>query len=285
MRFSLGDTLLQPPPFRYGLAAMSNELSGQVAIVTGGASGIGAASAALLAGVGATVIVADLQDGARDQDTGRFVTHDVASEASWQALLADVLKREGRLDIVVNNAGISGGSGNPETTTVENWQQVQAVNSEGVFLGCKYAIRGMKQTGPDKPESRGSIVNISSVAGLIGSAGPTAYTASKGAVRLLSKSVALYCAEQRNGIRCNSVHPGGVDTAIFNPLWQAVGHEQGKAFIGSRHPIGRMAEPEDLGELILWLASDRSRFVTGAEFTADGGLTAGLLRRSLFAPS
>ncbi len=172
-----------------------------------------------------------------------------------------------------------------ETTTVENWQHVQAINSEGVFLGCKYAIQGMKQTGADKPQSKGSIVNISSVAGLVGGAGPTAYTASKGAVRLLSKSVALYCAEQKYDIRCNSVHPGGVDTAIFNPLWQAVGHEQGKAFIGSRHPIGRMAEPEDLGELVLWLASDRSRFVTGAEFTADGGLTAGLLRRSLFAPS
>ncbi|MDB5489270.1 MAG: 3-beta hydroxysteroid dehydrogenase, partial [Reyranella sp.] len=125
----------------------------------------------------------------------------------------------------------------------------------------------------------------SSIAGLVGGAGPTAYTASKGAVRLLSKSVALYCAEQKYGIRCNSVHPGGVDTAIFNPLWQAVGHEQGKAFLGARHPIGRMAEPQDLGELVLWLASDRSAFVTGAEFTSDGGVTAGLLRRSLLAPS
>src|SRR5207253_2453253 len=143
----------------------------------------------------------------------------------------DVLGREGRLDIMVNNAGISGGSGTIETTTVENWQHVQAVNSEGVFLGCKYAVEGMKRTGPGKTAPKGSIVNISSIAGLIGWAGPIAYTASKGAVRLLSKSVALYCAEKKYGIRCNSVHPGGVDTAIFNPLWQAVGHEQGKAFI------------------------------------------------------
>jgi 3(or 17)beta-hydroxysteroid dehydrogenase len=260
---------------------MSGELSGWVAIVTGGASGIGAASAALLEGQGARVIVADLQD-AKD-GTGRFVAHDVASEESWRSLLADVLGNEGRLDIMVNNAGISGGTGNPETTTVENWQHVQAINSEGVFLGCKYAIQGMKTTGPDKPASRGSIVNISSVAGLIGSAGPTAYTASKGAVRLLSKSVALYCAEQKYDIRCNSVHPGGVDTPIFNPLWQMVGHEQGKAFIGSRHPIGRMAEPADLGEVVLWLASDRSSFVTGTEIVADGGLTSGLMRRTLFA--
>lgn len=265
---------------RYGLIRMSGELAGRVAIVTGGASGIGAASAALLESEGARVVVADLQ--AAKDGAGRFVQHDVTSEESWQALLADVLKREGRLDIMVNNAGISGGGGNPETTAVENWQQVQAVNSEGVFLGCKYAIQGMKQTGPDKPMSKGSIINISSVAGLVGGAGPTAYTAAKGAVRLLSKSVALYCAEQKYGIRCNSMHPGGVDTAIFNPLWQAVGHAQGKAFIAARHPIGRMAEPVDLGEVVLWLASDRSSFVTGAEIVADGGLTAGL-RGSLLA--
>jgi 3(or 17)beta-hydroxysteroid dehydrogenase len=261
---------------------MSGELSGQVAIVTGGASGIGLATATLLEAAGASVIVADLQEQSNAKAIGRFVAHDVASEGAWQSLLADILKQEGRLDIVVNNAGITGGTGNPETTTVENWQQVQAVNAEGVFLGCKYAIRGMKQTTGGKPAAKGSIVNISSVAGLIGSAGPTAYTASKGAVRLLSKSVALYCAEQKYDVRCNSVHPGGVDTPIFNPLWQTVGHEQGKAFIGSLHPIGRMAEPRDLGELVLWLASDRSSFVTGAEIVADGALTTGLMRRQSF---
>jgi 3(or 17)beta-hydroxysteroid dehydrogenase len=180
---------------------------------------------------------------------------------------------------MVNNAGISGGPGSVETTSVETWQKVQAINSEGVFLGCKYAIEGMRRTSAGKPASGGSIVNVSSIAGLIGSAGPFAYTASKGAVRLLTKSVALHCAEQKYGIRCNSVHPGGVDTAIFNPLWQAVGREQGKTFIGSRHPIGRMGEPADLAELILWLASDRSSFVTGAEFVSDGGVTTGLQRR------
>ncbi len=260
-----------------------NELSEQVAIVTGGASGIGAATARLLREAGATVIVADIEE-AKD-GAGRFVRHDVVSEEAWKSLLADVLEREGRLDIMVNNAGVSGGSGTVEDTTVEAWRRVEAINSEGVFLGCKYAIQGMKKIGPGKTASKGSIVNVSSVAALIGSAGPTAYTASKGAVRLLTKSVALHCAEQKYGIRCNSVHPGGVDTAIFNPLWQAVGHEQGKAFLGAAHPIGRMAEPEDLGELILWLASDRSSFVTGAEFVADGGLTAGLLRRRALAPS
>ena len=262
---------------------MSDELSGRVAIVTGGASGIGLACAALLEQHGATVVVADLQP-AKD-GPGRFVEHDVASEDSWKALLANVLETDARLDIMVNNAGISGGPASVETTTVENWQQVQAVNSEGVFLGCKYAIDGMKRTTAAKQASKGSIVNISSIAGLVGSAGPLAYTASKGAVRLLTKSVALYCAEQKYDIRCNSVHPGGVDTAIFNPLWQAVGREQGKSIIGGRHPIGRMGEPNELGELILWLASDRSSFVTGAEFVADGGVTAGLQRRGLLAAS
>ncbi len=256
----------------------SFRLDGKRALVTGAGRGIGLAAAAALADAGAAVIVADLQPAAHDPDDGpgRFVQHDVTSEEAWQALLAGVLAREGRLDIMVNNAGISGGWRTPETTTVEEWQQVQAVNSEGVFLGCKYAIQGMKVTGTHKPASKGTIVNVSSVAALVGSAGPTAYTASKGAVRLLSKSVALYCAERKYGIRCNSVHPGGVDTAIFNPLWQAMGHDQGKAFLGTRHPIGRMGEPSDLGELILWLASDRSSFVTGAEFVSDGGLTAGL---------
>jgi len=260
---------------------MSGELFGQVAIVTGGASGIGAASAALLAGAGATVVVADLQD-ARDS-AGRFVCHDVASEESWQALLADVLKHEGRLDIMVNNAGISGGAGNVENTDVATWQRVQAINSEGVFLGCKYAIQGMKHiVGAAKPEPQGSIVNISSVAGLQAGAGAIAYTASKGAVRLLSKSVALYCAEKKYGIRCNSVHPGGVDTPIFDLLWQMVGREQGKAFLDGRHPIGRMAEPREIAEVVLWLASGRSSFVTGTEIAADGAITAGLMRRQPF---
>lgn len=265
---------------------MGGELTGQVAIVTGGAAGIGAASVALLASAGARVIAADLQDGSNQEGRqGRFVRHDVTSEESWKALLADVLATEGRLDIVVNNAGIGGGAGTVESTEVEAWQKVQAVNSEGVFLGCKYAIQGMKHTGPTKPAPGGAIVNISSVAGLQAGAGSIAYTASKGAVRLLTKSVALYCAERKYGIRCNSVHPGGVDTAIFDPLWQAIGREQGKALLGARHPIGRMAAPAEIAEVVLWLASDRSSFVTGAEIAADGGLCAGLMRRQPFVAS
>src|SRR5258708_16155941 len=181
-----------------------SELSGQVAIVTGGASGIGAASAALLEAAGAKVVVADIQQ-AKDA-AGRFVHHDVTSEDSWKALMADVLKSDGRLDIMVNNAGVSGGSGTIEDTTVENWRRVEAINSEGVFLGCKYAIEGMKKTGPGKPASKGSIVNVSSIAALIGSAGPTAYTASKRAVGLVSQSGGNYCAREEERNRCNSGH-------------------------------------------------------------------------------
>ncbi len=190
--------------------------------------------------------------------------HDVTAEDSWQALLADVLKREGRLDIMVNNAGISGGAGSVESTDVATWQRVQAVNSEGVFLGCKYAIQGMKRTGPGKPSPKGSIVNISSVAGLQAGAGAIAYTASKGAVRLLSKSVALYCAEQKYDIRCNSGASGRRRHADLRSPVADGRPRPGQGVPRACHPIGRMAEPREIGEVVLWLASDRSSFVTGA---------------------
>ncbi|MBX3500194.1 MAG: glucose 1-dehydrogenase [Alphaproteobacteria bacterium] len=266
------------------------DLDNRVAIVTGGASGIGAASCRLLAREGAIVVVADVQDDlgekvARDiGGTSVYRRLDVTREADWQRVVDDTLQRCGRLDILVNNAGISGGMGNIETTTVENWERVHAINLDGVFLGCKHGIGAMKRTGPAKPASQGAIVNISSIAGIVGAAGPCAYTASKGAVRLLTKSVAQHCAEKGYAIRCNSVHPGGIDTPIFNLLWQVMGHEAGKAFIGARHPIGHMGEPEDIAEAVLYLASDRSRFVTGSELVADGGITSGIQRTALNAP-
>ena len=257
---------------------MSGELSGQVAIVTGGASGIGAASAAVLAEAGATVVVADLktaEEGPRDKG-GRFVRHDVTAEDSWQALLADVLKREGRLDVMVNNAGISGGAGSVESTDVETWQRVQAVNAEGVFLGCKYAIQGMKRTGPGKTQSKGSIVNISSVAGLQAGAGSIAYTASKGAVRLLSRSVALYCAEQKYDIRCNSVHPAAILTGIWEPmLGEGPDREAKMAALVADTPLKRFGTVEEVAALCVYLASADSAYMTGAELMLDGGLLAG----------
>jgi 3(or 17)beta-hydroxysteroid dehydrogenase len=197
----------------------------------------------------------------------------------------DTVQRFGRLDILVNNAGISGGHGTVEDTTVEAWERTHAVNLDGVFLGCRHGIAAMKRTGPDKPHAGGAIVNISSLAGLVGGAASCAYTASKGAVRLLTKSVAQHCAEKGYGIRCNSVHPGGIDTPIFDPLWQRLGRDTGKAIIASRHPLGRMGEPEDIAQAVLYLASDRSRFVTGAELVADGGISSGIQRRTHLAPS
>jgi len=268
-----------------------SELQGQVAVVTGGASGIGAESARRLALAGATVVIADVQDEAGERIAGEIGTTatykhlDVASEAAWRGLLRAVMQGHGRLDILLNNAGISGGRGTIEDTTLETWNRVHQINSDGVFLGCRTAIEGMKVTSAAKPAPKGSIVNISSIAGLIGSAGPCAYTAAKGAVRLLTKSVALYCAQQGWAIRCNSIHPGGIDTPIFDPLWQMIGKAQGKAFIGTRHPVGHMGEPEDIAEAVVYLASDRSDFMTGAEIVPDGGITAGIQRRTLLAPS
>ncbi len=261
------------------------DLENRVALVTGGASGIGAQTCRTLAGAGATVVVADIQDAAGTElaaalGNGSFYLHlDVASEGEWRATVDEIVRRCGRLDVLVNNAGIGGGAGNIENTTVEAWDRTQAVNVEGVFLGCKYAIAAMKRTGPDKAKSRGSIVNISSIAGIVGSAGPAAYTASKGAVRLLSKAVAMDCAEKGYDIRVNSVHPGGIDTPILEPLYRHFGKDKAQAFIGGMHPLNRMGEPTDIAEAVLFLASERSKFMTGAEIVVDGGVTAGVAKR------
>ncbi len=260
------------------------DLSSHVALVTGGASGIGAETCRALAEAGATVVVGDIQDSqgealAPTLGNGSFYLHlDVASEREWQSVTDEILKRCGRLDVLVNNAGV-GGRGNIENTTVEAWDQVNAVNVEGVFLGCKYAIAAMKRTGPGKQKSRGSIVNISSIAGILGSAGPCAYTASKGAVRLMSKAIAMECAEKGYDIRVNSVHPGGIDTPILEPLYRHMGKETAQALIGSMHPMNRMGEPRDIAEAVLFLASDRSKFMTGSEIVVDGGATAGVAKR------
>ena len=137
----------------------------------------------------------------------------------------------------------------------------------------------MKRTGADKPKSRGSIVNISSIAGIVGSAGPAAYTASKGAVRLMSKAIAMDCADKGYDIRVNSVHPGGIDTPILEPLYRHFGKEKTQAFIGGMHPLNHMGEPRDIAEAVLFLASERSKFMTGSEIVVDGGVTAGVAKR------
>ena len=253
---------------------MPGRVEDKVAIVTGAASGIGRGTAEVLAREGARVVLTDVQE-----ELGReaakaiggdavFVPHDVSSEESWRAVIEATLGRFGRLDVLVNNAGIIIVA-DIEETTPEQWRKTMAVNAEGVFLGCKHAIPAMRRGGG------GSIINISSAAGLVGTPAFPAYSASKGAVRLLTKSVAAHCREKGDAIRCNSIHPGGIDTPMIqqitrarNPMIKDI--EELKA---PGRAIG-YGQPVDIGNLVLYLASDESRFMNGSELAIDGGLTA-----------
>jgi NAD(P)-dependent dehydrogenase (short-subunit alcohol dehydrogenase family) len=251
---------------------MADRLHGKVALVTGGASGIGAATARIFAREGARVVVTDIQDDkgravAKEID-GAYLRHDTSNEAQWSETIAAVLKRHGRLDVLMNNAGVFVGA-NIEDTTLEIWNKVLGVNLTGVMLGCKHAIAAMKDN-PGGP--KGSIINVSSITGYIGLASGAAYTASKGGVRLLTKSVAVHCARTYKTIRCNSLHPGSIDTPMNQAAFDASGDAAGmRRLFDSLQPVGRMATSEEMGECALFLASDESSFVTGAELLADGG--------------
>ena len=249
----------------------------KVAFVTGGASGIGRAAALALAGEGARLVVTDLneQDGAavasEIEATGGealFLSHDATDESDWAAAVEAALGRFGQIDVMVNNAGL--GFLRPIVEmTMEEWRRVMAVNLDGVFLGTKAAIAAMA------PRGGGSIVNVSSVLGIVGSAGTSAYSASKGGVRMLTKSAAVECAQAGLNIRVNSVHPGYIDT----PMVQGALDKQpdpaaSKALIQSRHPVGHLGEPADIARAIVYLASDEAKFVTGTERVVDGGYTA-----------
>ncbi|HEY4919235.1 MAG TPA: glucose 1-dehydrogenase [Xanthobacteraceae bacterium] len=243
----------------------------KVALITGGASGIGFATADLFAREGAKVVIGDIDRIAAERAVvtlgASFLALDVTREDDWIAVTDAVVREHGRLDILVNNAGIAL-SQDFETTTLDDWRRVMAVNLDGVFLGCKHAVRVMKAGG-------GAIVNLSSVAGLIGDPRLAAYCASKGGVRLLTKSVALHCARRGYGIRCNSVHPSFVETPMLDAmLARARDPEKARAGYAAAAPLGRIAQPNDVAQMILFLASDESAFTTGAEFVVDGGLTA-----------
>ena len=246
-------------------------VAGKVALVSGGARGIGAATSRLLAREGAAVVLADVLE-AEGRETeaeiaeagGRatFMRLDVTDEDNWQHVIDATVAAYGKLDVVVNNAGISGRT-TVEETAAETWDRVMEVNGKGVFLGTKLAIPELRKAGG------GSIVNISSIYGIVGSETSAAYHASKGAVRIFTKSAAIQYASE--GIRVNSVHPGFVDspmTAASHALPQV--HD---LRIG-RTPLGRMGTPEDIASGILYLASDESSFVTGSELVIDGGMTA-----------
>ena len=246
-------------------------LENKVALISGGARGMGAVEAKLFAGEGAKVVIGDVleDDGRRTEaeinESGGecvFVRLDVTIEESWQAAVRLAVERFGKLDILVNNAGIYR-THNVVETSEEEWDQVMDINAKGVFLGTKTAIPAMRDNGS------GSIVNISSVAGLVGNLMSSAYTASKGAVRLLTKSTAIQYG--RDGIRCNSVHPGTIVTQMTAGLLADESYREDRI---NRTPIGRLGTADDVAYGVLFLASDEASFMTGSELVIDGGRTA-----------
>jgi 3(or 17)beta-hydroxysteroid dehydrogenase len=240
-------------------------VEGKVCIITGAASGIGREDALLLAREGAKVVLTDLNEEAGRQVAAQiganalFIHHDIASESDWQNVVKTTVEHFGRLDVLVNNAAILA-LGSIEDTTLELWQKVQKINGDGYFLGCKYAIQAMKETGG------GSIINMSSVAALGAMPMFCAYSASKGAVAAMTRSIALHCKQQGYRIRCNSVHPDGVNT----PMTQALaGGQVIPQEALDQDPMNRMAAPRDIANVVLFLATDESRFVNGAEIRVD----------------
>jgi 3(or 17)beta-hydroxysteroid dehydrogenase len=255
-----------------------DRLESKTALVTGGASGLGRAIALRLAADGATVVITDVQTDlgtATANEAGAlFLEQDVCDELRWMEVVNEVESRFGHVDLLVNNAGILGPLDEvaPENTPLADWRRIFAVNVEGVFLGCRAVLPAMRRSGG------GSIVNMSSVAGMLATPYATAYGASKAAVRQLTKSVAQYCAEQKLKVRCNSVHPG----IIMTPLWQKQALElsrirrvsvetiiaEAKAVI----PMGEFTLAEDVAASVAFLASDESRHITGSKLVVDGGI-------------
>ena len=253
-------------------------VAGKVAIVTGAASGLGKRTVEMLAGEGARVVLTDIDlAGAQAAAAGigdgaLALEQDVTDEARWQAVIAETVETFGGLHILVNNAGI-GTPGTVEETSFEDWRQVHAVDLDSVFLGCKYACRPMADSVRDTGKT-GAIVNISSVAGIIAAANLAAYNSAKAAVRHLTKSVALHCARQGYNIRCNSIHPAFVDTPILNQVRGRHTTDEIKAKMARQLPLGHIGDPSDVGYAVLYLASEESRFMTGAEIVIDGGVSA-----------
>lgn len=262
------------------------ELSGKVALVTGAGRGIGAQIARRLAAAGAGVMATDI-DGPSAEETAAAIAQaggtaqsaaqDVTDEAAWEAIIAQTVSQLGGLDVLVNNAGIESMSFVADTS-LDTFRRIMAVNVEGVFLGVKHAVRAMRPGGA--AGRGGSIINLSSVAGLVGSPGLSAYCASKGAVRLLTKATAVECGALQLGIRVNSVHPGVVRTDMGASVVSGMARlglvpdaEAAEGLVQTMHPIG-MSEPDDVAQAVLFLASEASRRTTGAELLVDGGMAA-----------
>ena len=261
---------------------MTGRVEGKVALVTGAAQGLGEAAARMLAREGARVALTDVNSQGAERVAASInesrsgaaiaIQHDVTSETEWAEALSATERAFGALHVLVNNAGI-GLTKDLEDVTLQEWRRVNAIDLDGVFLGCKLAIpliaRTVKET-----SLGGSIINISSISGIIAGHNMAAYNSAKAAVRHLSKSVALYCARKHYGIRSNSVHPVFIATPILDPLVARFGKEEAYAKLGRQVPLGHIGEPDDIAYAILYLASDESKFVTGAELKVDGGISA-----------
>ena len=250
-------------------------LDNKIAMVTGGASGLGAGIAQRFVEEGARTIITDVNpegEAVAARLGAEFLIQDVRAESGWVDAIDEVVTRFGRIDVLVNNAGIFSSSPVDETL-LEDWQRVMDVNLTGVFLGCKHGVRAMKK---NTGSTLGSIINLSSVVGLRGQLGGAAYGASKGGVRLLTKTVALENAAI--SIRCNSIHPGVIDTPILDPILAAADDPEAlRSQIGKSLPIGYMGDPaRDIGNMAVFLAADESIYITGAEMVVDGGMTIGL---------
>lgn len=257
---------------------MAGRVAGKKAFITGGAQGLGAAMARKLAAEGAKVSIADINhDGAKAVAAGIDAEHgagtafafplDVTKEDQWIFALEEADAAMGGISVLVNNAGISRG-GNIEQLSLEDWKLVMSVNVDSVFLGTKHALKYMRAHQP------GSIINISSIAGLIAAHNSPVYNASKAGVWLLSKGIALHCAKQGLDIRSNSIHPTFIDTPILDPLRRQFGKEVAEGKLARQIPLGHIGEPDDVANAVLYLASDESKFMTGAELKLDGGISA-----------
>jgi NAD(P)-dependent dehydrogenase (short-subunit alcohol dehydrogenase family) len=263
---------------------MAGQVSGKVALVTGGASGIGAAACELLAREGASVAVTDIDELGGPELVARitkaggeamFLHQDVTSEERWIEVVAEVVKRYGRLDILVSNAGIAIGVPSITQMSLEDWRRQTAINLDGVFLSVKHCLPAMRKGGG------GSIILMSSLAGLRGAQSLAGYCATKGGVRLFAKAIAMECASFGDGVRVNSVHPGIIDTPIWGKIPAgAGGHGQNAPIDPDERarmatPFGRAGEAADIAKGVLYLASDASNYVTGTELVIDGGMNAG----------
>jgi NAD(P)-dependent dehydrogenase (short-subunit alcohol dehydrogenase family) len=266
------------------------KLQNKIAFITGAAGGIGKSIAVKFLSEGATVVISDVCDERGEvtaKELGEKCTYmhlDVSKEEEWQKVLQTVYENFGKINILVNNAGILGlenptwGPQDPENASLESWKMVHSINSDSVFLGCKYAIKYMKQNGVNavgKPVG-GVIVNMSSRSGMVGVPTTAAYASSKASVRNHTKSVALYCAGQGYNIRCNSIHPAAILTHMWECMLgdESVRDENIKK-LSHDIPLGHMGTPEDVANVAAFLASDESAFMTGEELVIDGGILAG----------